>query len=152
MSCIRQLWSVSCRRATWSVYECRQKTRRSDAASMATRSVPGLGRHMPWHVHIASLAGRQSRGWLCRCNNWSQRHSKVQRHHLRCWLFAGDNGYVGRQGKARSWPRQRDWSSNRRLSFANASRWRWRSSVRGSTASKPMKPMASRTKLNNIIH
>ena len=83
MSCIRQLGNSSDQRATWSLYKYRQKARWRDAASMATRSVPGLGRYVPRTVRIESRDSRQERGWLCCCNSRCALNSKVQRHYLR---------------------------------------------------------------------
>ena len=75
-------------RATWSVY-------------------------MPRHVRIKSPDSKQQRGWLCRCNSWSQQNFKVQQHHLRRWLRAGGYRNVRCLGMASFRPRQPNWSLNR---------------------------------------
>jgi len=113
MSCIRQLGNSSDQRATWSLYTYRQKARRCNAASMATRPVSGLGRYVPRHIRIESRDCMQQRGWLCRCNSRDEENSKIQRHHSWCWLCASGYRDVGRVGETSSWPHQRNWSSNR---------------------------------------
>ena len=112
VSCAQLCRCVRNTRATLALWPKWQEARRSDTDSVETRSLSGLGRHLPKYLQIVVCTSHQQAGRIGSSRSRGEEATEVWRFKCRRWLCAICHWNFRRVGRTSDGTRHGDWSSN----------------------------------------